>query len=92
MSRYVKAIPETERLTSTLVDINEKLKSHTKETKRNTESLDKLSALSSSTIENKVKTLENEIKQIREDSKWVDNSDPAIKLDSKSILRRLDVL
>lgn len=93
MSRYVKGVSETTRLSNSLVDLHDELKLQRLSTNKNSKELEKLNELTSQTFENKIKSLEGEIKKLQTQStQWVTNEEPAVKLTTEHILKKLDVL
>jgi len=92
MSDYVKSISDSERITSGLIELKEEVQAQKIATKINNRELQKLNEVAQLVQEEKITKLEGEIKQMKEDAKWVKSADPAIDVKPDHLMKKLNVL
>ena len=92
MSDYVKSITDTEKITSALLELKEQVKFQRVATNTNNRELIKLNEVAQIVQEGKIVELENEIREMKENQKWVKGEEPAIDLGPVNLMKRLNVI
>lgn len=92
MSDYVKSITDKERIINGLIDLKEELSAHKAATKRNNRELEKINEVAAIVQEKKIAELESEIRQMKEDQKWVKSERPAIDVTPDNLMKKLNII
>ena len=92
MSRYVKGLADITKLTNSLIDVRDEARLQRKVSKKLAKEVTKLNEVAGNAQENKIKNLETELKALKAQTKWVDNTESAAKLTPEHLLKKLDIL
>lgn len=92
MGRYVKSISDTTKLTKSIEDLAKEFSYHKEVVAKNNKELQKLNDEILIQKESEVKKLENTMKRLETQTRWVQNSEPALKLTDQYMLKKLDIL
>lgn len=92
MSRYVKSISDTRKLTKSLNELKEEFSYHKAAIEKNNKELEKINHQVEVEKQKEVKVLQEKLKKLELETRWVENSEPAVKVTSDYLLKKLDVL
>lgn len=92
MGRYVKSISDTTKLNKSLKDLQEEFSYHKEAIKRNNKELQKINDQIQKENEKEIKRLTEKLRSLESETQWVKNSEPALKIDSNNMLKKLDIL
>lgn len=92
MGSYVKSISDKERIINGLIDLKEELSAHKAATKRNNRELEKINEASAHIQQKKIIELEEKIRQMKEDQKWVKSEKPAIDVTPDNLMKKLNII
>lgn len=92
MSRYIKSVPETVKLTKGLENLQEEFRAHKQAIQRNNKELAKVNERIELEKEKEIKALQEKLKKLEMQTQWVENSEPAVKVTSEYMLKKLDIL
>lgn len=89
---YVKSISNEEKFNNRLDDLKSALIDHNRATRVNNRELQKLNELAAEVQQEKIVKLEAEIRQMKEDAKWVKGEEPALDIKPDHLMKKLNVL
>lgn len=92
MSRYIKSVTEASKLNDNLEELKQTLKNQAHATRRNNRELQKLNEYAKEVSQDKIMKLEVEIKQMKEDQKWVQSEEPAIDVTPDYLMKKLNII
>lgn len=92
MSRYVKSVSDTRKLTKSLQNLTEEFGYHKDAVKNNNKQLEKLNSEIEKAKEKELKLLKQKINELETQTRWVKSSEPAVQVTEDYILKKLDVL
>ena len=96
MGRYIKSGQDTVELRKSLSTLQDNFKHHNKVVERNTKELAKANAEVEVQKEAKIKAMEAKLHKLESEilhgTQWVKNEEPALKVNSDDMLKKLDIL
>lgn len=92
MGRYVKSISDTRELSKSLKDLEMEFKAHKNVIKKNSLELAKVNHQVEVAKEKEIQALAKKIEKIQNSIQWVENEEPAVKVNSEHMLKKLDIL
>jgi hypothetical protein len=90
-SRYAKGVSDTSKLTKGLIDLNDELKLQRLVIKKNNKQIERQNEIAEKTFVDKVSMLEAEVKALKSQT-WVESDEPALKLSSADVIKKLNIL
>jgi predicted nucleic acid-binding Zn-ribbon protein len=92
MSRYIKSTSDTRDLSKSLKDLQTEFSTHRNVVEKNNKELSKVNAQIELSTEKEIKLLHEKISKLQTQTQWVKNDEPALKVDSQHMLKKLDIL
>ena len=92
MGRFVKSITDTRELNQSVQELQKELKVYKNVVKRNSKELAKINAEVEASNQREIKILNEKLKKLETETQWIKNSEPALKVDSQHMLKKLDIL
>ena len=92
MSRYVKSTTDNRELSKSLRELKNEFQGHKKVIERNNKELAKVNAEVELRKEQEIKLLQQKLKSLESSTQWVQNDEPAVKLNSEDMLKKLNIL
>ena len=92
MSRYVKSVTDTRKLTKSLNELKDEFSYHKVAIEKNNKELQKINEQVAIEKDKEVKVLQEKLKSLELETRWVESSEPAVKVTSDYMLKKLDVL
>lgn len=92
MGRYVKSISDTKKLNTSIQELQKQFELHKNVVRKNTKELEKANLVVAAEKEKEIIALEKKLNSLQSDIQWVKNEEPAVKLNSEDMLKKLDIL
>lgn len=92
MSRYVKSISDTAKLTKSLNELKDRFSYHQKVVEKNNKELQKINNEFDEMRQKEIQELEEKMKKLENQSRWVQESEPAVKVTDEYLLKKLNIL
>ena len=92
MSRYVKSVSDTAKLTKSLNELKDRFSYHQKVDEKNNKELQKINNEFDEMRQKEIQELEEKMKKLENQSRWVQESEPAVKVTDEYLLKKLNIL
>lgn len=92
MSRYVKSVSDTAKLTKSLNELKDRFSYHQKVVEKNNKELQKINNEFDEMRQKEIQELEEKMKKLENQSRWVQESEPAVKVTDEYLLKKLNIL